>query len=246
MSRANDLDFHPTDVIEDADGSLVIVDTGGWYKLCCPTSQLQKPDVLGAIYRVRRLGAPRVVDARGTDLGKRIDDVQNRHAIGGRRQIARRLAAGRGAASDRVPCRARRKSTPNWPRCVRSPPRTPRPACAATSSGRSPGSTHPGARLMVHDFFLDPDETVRQAAIHVAGLWRDKTASRLIELLNSPSAHNRRAAAEALGRIGDTAAVPALLEAAGRADDRILEHSITYALIDIADPEGDGGRALER
>ena len=52
-----DLDFHPTDVIEDADGSLVVVDTGGWYKLCCPTSQLQKPDVLGAIYRVRRQGA---------------------------------------------------------------------------------------------------------------------------------------------------------------------------------------------
>ena len=51
-----DLDFHPTDVIEDADGSLVIVDTGGWYKLCCPTSQLHKPDVLGAIYRVRRSG----------------------------------------------------------------------------------------------------------------------------------------------------------------------------------------------
>ncbi len=42
-------DFHPTDVIEDADGSLLVVDTGGWYKLCCPSSQLHKPDVLGAI-----------------------------------------------------------------------------------------------------------------------------------------------------------------------------------------------------
>ena len=49
-------DFHPTDVIEDADGSLLVVDTGAWYKLCCPTSQLAKPDVLGAIYRVRRKG----------------------------------------------------------------------------------------------------------------------------------------------------------------------------------------------
>ena len=29
-------DFHPTDVIEDADGSLVVIDTGPWYKLCCP------------------------------------------------------------------------------------------------------------------------------------------------------------------------------------------------------------------
>ncbi len=52
-------DFHPTDVLEDADGSLLVVDTGGWYKICCPSSQLAKPDVLGAIYRVRKIGAPR-------------------------------------------------------------------------------------------------------------------------------------------------------------------------------------------
>ncbi len=50
-------DFHPTDVLEDADGSLIVVDTGGWYKLCCPSSQLAKPDVLGGIYRVKRSGA---------------------------------------------------------------------------------------------------------------------------------------------------------------------------------------------
>ena len=39
---SDNTDFHPTDVLEDADGSLVVVDTGGWYKLCCPTSQLYK------------------------------------------------------------------------------------------------------------------------------------------------------------------------------------------------------------
>lgn len=49
-------DFHPTDVIEDADGSLLVIDTGGWYKICCPTSQLPRPDVLGAIYRIRPAG----------------------------------------------------------------------------------------------------------------------------------------------------------------------------------------------
>src|SRR5687768_2457035 len=53
---SDNTDFHPTDVIEAPDGSLLVVDTGGWYKLCCPTSQLTKPDVLGAIYRVRKLG----------------------------------------------------------------------------------------------------------------------------------------------------------------------------------------------
>ncbi len=51
---SSNLDFHPTDILEDADGSLVVIDTGGWYKLCCPTSQLHKPDVLGGIYRIKR------------------------------------------------------------------------------------------------------------------------------------------------------------------------------------------------
>lgn len=62
LVRTDDVDFHPTDVLEDADGSLLIVDTGGWYKLCCPSSQLAKADVLGAIYRVRRTGAKHVAD----------------------------------------------------------------------------------------------------------------------------------------------------------------------------------------
>lgn len=42
--------------------------TGGWYKICCPTSQHAKPDVLGAIYRVRRKGMPKVDDPRGLKL----------------------------------------------------------------------------------------------------------------------------------------------------------------------------------
>jgi hypothetical protein len=62
---SDNTDFHPTDVLEDADGSLLVVDTGGWYKICCPTSQLSKPDVLGAIYRIRKKGAPKVSDPRG-------------------------------------------------------------------------------------------------------------------------------------------------------------------------------------
>jgi putative heme-binding domain-containing protein len=49
---------------------------------------------------------------------------------------------------------------------------------------------------------------------------------------------NRRAAAEALGRIGDKTAVPALLAAAARPADRVLEHALTFALIEIADPRG--------
>ena len=71
---AEDVDFHPTDVLEHADGSLLVVDTGGWYKLCCPTSRLVKPDVLGGIYRVRanepgHQSKPRSMSARRDPWG---------------------------------------------------------------------------------------------------------------------------------------------------------------------------------
>ena len=61
-------DFHPTDVLEDGDGSILVLDTGGWYKLCCPTSQLYKPDILGAIYRVRPEKPSNVSDPYGNQV----------------------------------------------------------------------------------------------------------------------------------------------------------------------------------
>jgi putative membrane-bound dehydrogenase-like protein len=69
---SDSLDFHPTDVLEDADGSLLVVDTGGWYKLCCPSSQLAKADVLGGIYRVRRKGAPLLAKTARADAYRRL------------------------------------------------------------------------------------------------------------------------------------------------------------------------------
>ena len=138
------LDFHPTDVLEDADGSLVIVDTGGWYKLCCPTSQLQKPDVLGGIYRVRKAGASRIDDPRGTVLlsSERHQRDERRRHLGNARQVPRRPSAGRAGAQIRIPVRPRPQG-PRCPRCAISPPRTPRRSCGATPCGPSPGSTIP-------------------------------------------------------------------------------------------------------
>ena len=84
----------------------------------------------------------------------------------------------------------------------------------------------------------DADETVRQAAAHSASVWRDAHAvPALLRMLAAGSAHNRRAAAEALGQIGDRRAVPALLDAANAQADRFLEHSITFALLEIGDAE---------
>jgi putative membrane-bound dehydrogenase-like protein len=46
-------DVHITDVLEDKDGSLLVVDTGGWFRAGCPSSLIAKPDITGAIYRIR-------------------------------------------------------------------------------------------------------------------------------------------------------------------------------------------------
>jgi putative heme-binding domain-containing protein len=72
--------------------------------------------------------------------------------------------------------------------------------------------------------------------VHGVGLWRDPGAvSALTDLLASGDPHVRRVAAEALGRIGGSRAVPALLTAAARPLDRVGEHAVTYALIEIGD-----------
>ena len=90
-----------------------------------------------------------------------------------------------------------------------------------------------GVRLALND----RDQSVRQAALHSAAVWRDTAAlPQLLDALKSDWPAVQRAAAEALGRLGDRKAVADLLALAGSQLDRTLEHSVTYALIEIADP----------
>ena len=235
---SSDLDFHPTDVIEDADGSLVIVDTGGWYKLCCPTSQLSKPDVLGAIYRVRRHGIPRLFDPWGQMMWEKQKDLRTVSML---KDFVKLLGDPRPAVQRHVIDDLSRPGREGavLPMLRQVATNDSSPLLRRNTVWTLCRIDDPAARSMVHVFLRDPDETVRQAAIHVTGLWRDKSATGLLEvLLGSPSTQNRRAAAEALGRIGDKSAVPALLKALGESDERILEHSLTYALIEIGDRKG--------
>src|SRR5205823_3191400 len=72
--------------------------------------------------------------------------------------------------------------------------------------------------------------------IHSISVWRDTNAvSELIKVLADPSVAVRRAAAEALGRLGDSSAIPPILAALKEKEsaERALEHSLIYALIEI-------------
>lgn len=49
----NDPDFHPSDVLEDTDGSILVVDTGSWYVHHCPTGRIRKTAAEGGLHRIR-------------------------------------------------------------------------------------------------------------------------------------------------------------------------------------------------
>lgn len=68
LLKINDPDVHLTDVIEDADGSLLVIDTGGWFRIGCPASLTEKPDLRGAIYRLRKQDQPRLANAYGQGI----------------------------------------------------------------------------------------------------------------------------------------------------------------------------------
>jgi putative membrane-bound dehydrogenase-like protein len=223
-------DFHPTDVLEDADGSLLMLDTGGWYKICCPTSQLAKPDVFGAVYRIRRKGAPKIEDARGLKLAwrqvkaeelvQRLDDKRPSVRLRAITELARQGDAA-------VPALAQTLTTGSSALAQRN--------AIWTLARMDSVAARAASRLALDS---RQDATVRLAAIQSAGLWRDPIAKDdLLKWLHDGSSAECRAAAEAIGRIGAASATPVLLRRSSIPSDRVLEHSLIFALIEIGDPD---------
>ena len=234
LLESDRFDFHPTDVLEDADGSLLIVDTGGWYKLCCPTSQVERPDVLGAIYRLRpvepKLPGSAGADPRGLELawGEDVPVVVLMTRTGGVRPVVAERAiaelAKRGAAA--VPAAAE----------LLQAERVEQRLAGVWCLTRIPGEP---ARAAVRAALDDENPLVRRAALHAAVLWRDAgAADRGRELLRDGDGPARRLAADLAAATRDAGAAPALLAAAADADDDAdLHRSATAALIALGDPE---------
>ena len=232
LVSSDDLDFHPTDAIEDADGSVLIVDTGGWYKLCCPTSQLHKPDIPGAIYRLTKKGTRRHEDPRGLKIDWSKSSPQQLAALldDDRFAVRTRAVEELGQRGEDAILELRR---------IVSEHGNPRAALNAVWAATRIPSTP--AREVARSGLRHEHPHVRQAAAHAVALYpRDEPPNdRLIELLGDESLHVQRTAAEAIGRINATEAVPKLLS---RLDDNIgrtLQHSFIYALMEIGPGSAD-------
>ena len=72
----DDPDFHPSDVIESADGSLIVIDTGSWYVQHCPTGRIREVHAPGGIYRVRYEAASEVDDPWGREIATDRNDAR--------------------------------------------------------------------------------------------------------------------------------------------------------------------------
>jgi putative membrane-bound dehydrogenase-like protein len=82
-----DPDFRPSDVAVDADGSLIVVDTGSWYVQHCPTGRIRESEAVGGIYRVRCTGALPRSETERSAAEERERDVWALHTGGGERAV---------------------------------------------------------------------------------------------------------------------------------------------------------------
>jgi putative membrane-bound dehydrogenase-like protein len=243
LQAASD-DFHPTDVLEDADGSLLVIDTGGWFRIGCPTSQIAKPNILGAIYRVRRTDAKKIDDPRGLSV--------DWNELGGT-QLAGLLGDARHAVRERAIATLARQgdaAVPYLSRAMTNKDPTIRRNAVWTLTRIGSPKARETVRLIG---LTDREPSVLAAAIYCAGATKDEAAVEdLTEILTqggnyaprdgNPHAEREdhsvqpqivRQAATSLGQIGEPRAAPAILEVLHRDSDRVLEHALIYALIEM-------------
>jgi HEAT repeat protein/glucose/arabinose dehydrogenase len=229
------IDFHPTDIFEDADGSLLLIDTGGWLYYGCPTSKIAKPKIYGAIYRLRQKGMKLVDDPRGN----RIDwaSTPGEEMVGW-------LGDPRPVVRDRAIDTLARRGNAAVDALSAVIQQTPREQAWTVQMRRNAvwslsriGTEK--ARVALREALLDDDSTVRQAAVRSLGILGDHAARDVVcDLLLTDEPPVRRAAATALSKLAseDSAesatSVNALLEGISQADnDRYLMHAQIYALI---------------
>ena len=222
-------DFHPTDVLEDADGSLLVVETGGWFIKGCPLSQVSKPELKGSIYRIRREAANKVEDPYGNDLQWQALELDELGAYleGSNPFIAdRALEAIVDKGSDGV------KVLSNILNQSASEDSRTRSVFGLYRIGSKDAlaSLRPGLK--------DKSLQVRVATAKALGLAKDPSAvDALVEMVSNDEPAAIRQAATALGQIGDDRAIEPLLTATAHMDDRFAQHALRHSLITLNKPE---------
>ncbi|GAA5510315.1 DUF7133 domain-containing protein [Novipirellula caenicola] len=225
---ADRVDFHPTDVLEDADGSLIVIDTGGWYDLCCPTSRIDQTTAAGGIYRIANAATKSVnVPSRFAESPRGRSYADHVNGLFDKRPWVRRDALLQIAdAGDAV--------IPALDSILNNADRSLDDRIAALWALSQLGTAK--SKAIVRKQLRQNHPSLLQAATHAVSIHRDPESIDDLQMLLDHADHQvRRTAAEAIGRLGLPKSVNALLGGIDSVkDDRHLEHSLIFAIIEIA------------
>ena len=221
---SDDPDFHPTSVREDADGSLIVIDTGGWFRIGCPQSVVAKPEIKGGIYRIRKKDAPKVDDPYGRrvlwdiTLAESLIDLLDNPRPFVRDLAIAELARRGNAVAEPLSIVARHGKT----------------TCARRNAMWVLCRIGTREALQYFKSYMDDkDPSVQQVAARVLGIHCRTDALDYWRRGASPAV--TREIAIGWGRTRDPQAIHYIGAALTRANDRFLEHALIYAQIQIAD-----------
>ncbi len=229
LVTTEDPDFHPSDVVEDADGTLLVIDTGSWYIHHCPTGQIRKAAAKGGIYRVQPQGWNSPGDSWGSKFDWRgASDARLIELLADERwavhERASRLLVGRGSSTGAALAGALRgeKRAQISQRLIW--------VLAQIGDGQS--------RIALQGALNNSHVDVVVTAARGLALCGDKTASDgLTRLLAHREPGVQLALAEALGRCGSQEDLPAVWDALRRKPDRFVDHALTLAAYRVADEQ---------
>ena len=238
----DDPDFHPSDVLEDADGSLLVVDTGAWYVHHCPTGRIREAPALGGLWRVRWRNAKPLFDPGGLridwanakpgHLAELLGDA--RPAV---RERARELLVKQNAAASETLVKALNSAAP---RVAKENALWAATRLLADKPQKPDFSFEMRRRLEAAAFKLllgDNPDLVALAARTLRNAGNTNLAASLEPMLAHAAPHVRLAAAEGLAACGRPASVGPLLKALDAAQDAFLDHALTFALHHCASRE---------
>lgn len=220
--------FYPTDLTEDADGTLLLCDTGAWYVDACPISRVSLPEIKGGIYRIKNKHSTGVNNPWGLKLQtENMPPEELVSLLGDERLMVQKKALDQLVSKGKSSIGALNNAYQHGDALLRN-------SIVKALWRIGDADCLPTLRTALND----PDLDTRILAIKALGALQDKeSAKKLQSILAKDEAPVQRDAARTLGKIGDATCVPALLEAAAEPADRFVDHAIIYALIQLGDQE---------
>ena len=243
---------HLTDVLEDPNGDLLVIDTGGWFRNGCPNSQLARPDVRGGIYRISLKGKPyrSAAGSRTREQWERLSPIDVAEMLDAKswnlqeRAVTELAVRGHSAIPE---LRGILESKASSATAKRN---------AVWALARMRFSDSPD---LLHLALQDKDRSVQIAAcnaISVTRTWQSiasnnpnemkhelernkKIAETLAKLVRAAPPEVARNAAVAIGTMAEARAIGSLMGRIGRIGDGddALRHALTFALIETGEIE---------